>query len=78
MAFGKSKCDMGSTAEDEDGHSVKLTTYPKQWTLEAYVQLNMNPQTFKRQNIIMWTILREVIHFGSALKHHKLIIVTLV
>ena len=32
MAFGNNSYDMGSTAEDEDGHRIKLTTYPKQWT----------------------------------------------
>lgn len=58
---------MGSTAEDEDGHSTKLTTYPKQLTLRAYAQLNVTPQTFKCQNIIMWTYLREIVLFGSAL-----------
>jgi hypothetical protein len=57
---------MGSTAEDEDGHSVKLTTYPKQWTLSAYVHLNETPQTSKYQNIIMWAYLRETVPIGTA------------
>jgi len=69
---------MGSTAEDEDGHSVKLTTYPKQWTLRAYVQIDVNPQTFKCHNIIMWAYLREMRPFGNTLKHGEIIIVTLV
>jgi hypothetical protein len=68
MAFGSIKCDMGSRAEDEDGHSTKLTTYPKQWTLRAYVHLNVTPQTFICQNIIMWVYLREIVLLGSALK----------
>ena len=78
MEFGNKKCDMGSTAEDEDGHSVKLTTYPKKWTLRAYMHLNVSPHTFKCQNIIMWAYLKEIMLFGNALKHDTLINVTLV
>jgi hypothetical protein len=57
MAFGNNKWVLVSTAEDEDGHSIKLTTYPNQWTLRAYVHLNVTPHTFKCQNIIMWAYL---------------------
>jgi hypothetical protein len=72
MAFGNKKCHMESTAEDEEGHSTKLTNYPKQWTLRAYVHHNVTPQTFKCQNIIMWAYLSEFVLFGSAVKYKTL------
>ena len=77
MAIGNIKCDMGSTAEGEDGHSVKLTTYPKAMdSTELMCKLNVNPQTFKCQNAVMWAYLREINRFVCALKHGKLFIVT--